>query len=40
MQNCSVDLFIILAVTEKVTLLTAKEYLEGNARLLKSAWLK
>jgi len=35
-QNCSVNLFITLAVTEKITLLTSKEYFErkGNARLL------
>ncbi|MDM8559656.1 hypothetical protein [Candidatus Parabeggiatoa sp. HSG14] len=38
-QNCSVSLFITLAVTEKITLLTSKEYFEkkGNARLLKLA---
>jgi len=38
-QNCSVSLFITLAVTEKITLLTSKEYFErkGNARLLKPA---
>jgi hypothetical protein len=38
-QNCSVNLFITLAVTEKITLLTSKEYFErrGNAQLLKPA---
>jgi len=38
-QNCSVSLFITLAVTEKITLLTSKDYFErkGNARLLKPA---
>ena len=36
-QNCSVDLFITLAVTEKIALLTSKEYLESKAQLLKPA---
>ncbi len=38
-QNCSVNLFITLAITEKITLLTSKEYFErkGNAQLLKPA---
>ncbi|RKZ87443.1 MAG: toxin-antitoxin system HicB family antitoxin [Candidatus Parabeggiatoa sp. nov. 1] len=38
-QNCSVSLFITLAVTEKITLLTSKEYFErkANAQLIKAA---